>query len=151
VEQSAGKIQVSTALGKGTTFHIRWPRAEAERVAETGANGRADSPQGSATILVVEDQDAVRRYIRAVLENSGYRALEAGNGPDALALAEHFPETIHLLLTDLIMPLMNGRDLAERLQASRPALKVLFMSGYEEETIGSHGISAADLAFLAKP
>jgi DNA-binding response OmpR family regulator len=85
------------------------------------------------------------------LENSGYRALEAGNGPDALALAERFPETIHLLLTDLIMPLMNGRDLAERLQASRPALKVLFMSGYEEETIGSHGIRAADLAFLAKP
>jgi PAS domain S-box-containing protein len=151
VEQSAGKIEVSSTPGKGTTFHIYWPRAEAERVAETGANGRADSPQGSATVLVVEDQDAVRRYVRAVLEQSGCRVLEASNGPDALALVESFPETIQLLLTDLIMPLMNGRELADRLQALRPSLKVLFMSGYEEETIGSHGIVAADLAFLAKP
>src|SRR5262249_31098611 len=94
---------------------------------------------------------AVRQYIRIVLENRGYCVLLAGTGPDALALAQHFQGTIDLVLTDLVLPEMNGREFAEKLKISRPWVKVLFMSGYAEETIGSRGIIAEDVAFLPKP
>src|SRR5262249_38510087 len=151
VEQSSGKLEVTTALGQGATFHIYLPRADEQQPAETGAARPETSTLVSATVMVVEDQDSVRPYIRTALEDSGYRVVEASNGPDALALAEQFHEPLHLLLTDIIMPLMNGRELAEKLQLKRPGLKVLFTSGYEEETYGNRGIIAAGLAILPKP
>jgi len=151
VQQSGGRIEVTSKLDEGTTFHIYLPRIKTQRLTQPPANEPVPVMQGSATVLVVEDQDAVRQYIRTVLEKSGYHVLQAANGPDALALAERFPRLIHLLVTDLILPLMNGRELAETLKMSRPEMRVLFISGYAEETIGSRGIIAGDLAFLPKP
>src|SRR6266851_9475140 len=142
VQQSAGRIEVTSKLDEGTTFHIYLPRVAAERSTESGAKHPVPAMQSSGTVLVVEDRDAVRRYIRAVLERSGYSVLQAANGPDALRLAEQFAGTIDLLVTDLILPLMNGRELAEKLKMARPGMKVLFTSGYAEETMGSRGIIA---------
>ena len=99
----------------------------------------------------MEDQEEVRRLISAILEGYGYRVLQVSNGPDALALAGQHPETIHLLLTDVVLPFMNGRILADRLMADRPDLKVLFVSGYTEETIGHHGVLDSGLMYLPKP
>ena len=144
VRQCAGRIEVSSNPGEGTTVHIYLPRAQAGESAHPGGGTRAAVPKGSETILLVEDQEAVRQYIREVLENSGYRVLEAANGPDALAMAEQFSGTIHLLLSDVVLPLMNGRDVAVRLKQLRPGLRVMFTSGYTGETVG-------DLAYLPKP
>jgi DNA-binding response OmpR family regulator len=99
----------------------------------------------------VEDQEAVRQYLRVTLEDFGYTVLLAANGPDALALSDQFAGKIDLLLVDLVLPLMNGRELAEKLKLTRPGLKVLFTSGYAEETMGSRGIFAGDLPYLPKP
>jgi CheY-like chemotaxis protein len=151
VQQSAGRIEVTTRLGEGTGFHIYLPRVQTEALAHPGANGSAATLQGSGTVLVVEDQDAVRQYTCAVLEGAGYRVIQAANGPDALALAQQSKEMIHLLVTDLAMPLMNGRTLAETLKLSRPGMRVLFTSGHAEETIDSRGLIDSEMAYLPKP
>ena len=106
---------------------------------------------GSETLLVVEDDEQGRTYARRVLEARGYRVLVAGNGDKALAAAAAHEGSIDLLVTDVIMPGMSGATLAERLVASRPGLRVLFASGYTENTIVRHGILETDVAFLAKP
>jgi CheY-like chemotaxis protein len=93
----------------------------------------------------------VRRYISAVLEDRGYRVIQAASGPEALALATQSSGTIHLLVTDLVMPLMNGHELAEKLKELRSGVKVLFISGYADETIGRRKIAAGEFAYLAKP
>jgi two-component system, cell cycle sensor histidine kinase and response regulator CckA len=99
----------------------------------------------------VEDQESVRVFLRAVLEKSGYRVLEAAHGAAALAAAKEFDGPIDLLVTDLIMPMMNGEELAEHLLRDRPRTKVLFMSGYAKENIGGRGIDAPGLIYLQKP
>jgi PAS domain S-box-containing protein len=151
VQQSAGRIEVTSKLGEGTTFHIYLPRHESEPSTQAGVDEPAQASPGSGTILVVEDQDAVRQYVCAVLEQSGYRVLQAANGRDALAQAEEFPGKIHLLVTDVILPGGNGRELAEKLKLARPEMKVVFMSGYAQETIGGREILASDAGFLPKP
>ena len=151
VQQSAGRIEVTSELGQGTTFHIYLPRVTTLQSAPSDASSPASIARGSGTVLVVEDQEAVRRYLRVVLENAGYRVLQAANGPEALALTEQFSGVIDLLVTDLVLPHMNGRELAEKLKMARPGMKVLFTSGYAEETMGSRGIIASDLAYLPKP
>jgi PAS domain S-box-containing protein len=151
VQQSAGRIEVTSELGQGSTFHIYLPRVTGVQSAPSGARAPVAIVRGSGTVLVVEDQDAVRQYLRVVLESAGYRVLQAANGPEALAVAEQFSGAIDLLVTDLVLPLMNGRELAERLKRVRPEVKVLFTSGYAEETMGSRGIIASDLAYLPKP
>ncbi len=151
VQQNGGKVEVTTGLGAGTTFHIYLPRVTTEILEEADSSVPAIAPPGSETVLVVEDQDAVRRYVSAVLENSGYQVVQAANGPAALEFAAKFPETIHLLVTDLVLPLMNGRDLAEALKLTRPGIRVLFISGYSAEMIDTRGIIADDLAYLPKP
>jgi len=151
VQESAGRIEVTSKQDEGTTFHIYLPRIAGERSAQFGAKDPLPVMRGSGTILVVEDQDAVRRYVCAVLEQAGYRILQAANGPDALALAGQFAERIDLLVTDVVMPLMNGRELAAELNMIRPGTKVLFTSGYSEETMGSRGIVAQGLDYLPKP
>ena len=145
VHQNGGNIEVTSETGKGTTFRIYFPRAKTEAGAEAAPGAAVRAMKGSETVLVVEDQEALRRFMCAVLEESGYRVVQAANGPDALAVAEQFRGTIHLLVTDLILPDMNGRELAERLTASRPGIRVLFTSGYEEEATG------ARVAYLPKP
>jgi CheY-like chemotaxis protein len=111
--------------------------------------GRA--AQGNETILLVEDDEVVRELISTVLNNEGYRLLEAASGVAALSICAHYEERIHLLLTDVIMPEMNGRDLANRLTAVRPEVKVLYMSGYTDDVIAHHGVLDEGTEFIQKP
>ncbi|MFM7149874.1 MAG: response regulator, partial [Gemmataceae bacterium] len=110
-----------------------------------------EAPRGSETILLVEDDEIVRRFTRDALTSSGYTVLEASNGGMAVRLAEEYSGAIHLLLSDVVMPEMGGRILAEKISATRPDTRVLFMSGYTDDAIVRHGILESDLAFLQKP
>src|SRR5207237_4849689 len=121
--------------GHGATFRVQLPRIEAPVEAPRGSYGRGPLPGGQETILLVEDEEAVRGLVREILSRLGYRVLVASDGIDALALSQRFPETIHLLLTDVIMPGMDGRELAERMMVARPDTRILFMSGYAEPPI----------------
>ena len=109
------------------------------------------SPGGAETILIIEDQTGVRNYTRVALEDIGYRVLEAADGKEAIAVAEGFPGPIHLLLTDVILPGINGLNVSAQLTAMRPDLKVIYMSGYPGTTIGEKDGIAEGIAFLPKP
>ena len=149
VQQSGGRIEASSAVGKGTTFRVYLP-AVRSAAASTEPAVREPSLEGSQTVLVVEDQDAVRQLARTILESYGYRILEASSGPDALALAEQYPAPIHLLLTDVVLPLMSGRTLSSKLTAARPTMKVLFISGYSGEGYENDATGEGE-ACLLKP
>jgi PAS domain S-box-containing protein len=151
VEQSSGKIEVTSALGEGTAIHMYFPRAPAPQRQPAVVLTMPSMNKSTGTVLLVEDQENVRRFLRAVLAKSGYRVVEAVNGSDALAIAGEFIGTIDLLVTDLIMPVMNGQELAERLKIDRPETGVLFMSGYAKESIGGRGIDMPGLVYLQKP
>jgi len=110
----------------------------------------SETVRGTETILLVEDDESVRRLVHEVLESFGYRLLDAANGIEALLICEHSAEPIHLLVTDIVMPRMSGREVASRLAALRPEIKVLFMSGYTDEAI-HHGMLDADPTFIQKP
>jgi PAS domain S-box-containing protein len=151
VKQNHGWISVSSEPGKGTAFKIYLPRLESKPSrAEAPVPMRAGKPC-SETILLVEDQDDVRRLAKTVLEECGYRVLASSSGPKALALVESHPGPIHLLLTDVVLPGMNGRELAERLTAARPGIRVLFTSGYTHEAAALRTVLDRGLAFLPKP
>ena len=107
--------------------------------------------QDIETILLVEDDEVVRKLVSEVLDNEGYRLLEAANGVAALSICAQYEERIHLLLTDVIMPEMSGRALADRLVPQHPEMKVLFMSGYTDDVIADHGVLDAGTAFIQKP
>jgi CheY-like chemotaxis protein len=151
VTQSGGSIGVSSDLGKGTTFKIYLPRIEgaAERLEPISAPHAA--LRGSETILLVEDEEMVRALAQAILERSGYTVLAAKNVKDALRLAQEGSNAIHLLLTDTIMPGMNGPELAQHVLAIRPAVKVLYMSGYTDKVISYTAALEPGTAFLQKP
>ena len=152
VEQSAGSIAVDSEPGHGTTFRIYFPRAEDVVDGECAvAMPTATTPRGVETILLVEDEEQVRKVARMILLRSGYDVLEAQSGGDALLLCEHHPSPIHLLLTDVVMPHMSGRQLADRLKLIRPEMKVLYMSGYADNAVIHHGILDTDIALLQKP
>jgi two-component system cell cycle sensor histidine kinase/response regulator CckA len=138
-------------LGTGSTFHIYLPRTQPSLLEQPEASAPAPALRGSETVLVVEDQDAVRQLACIILKDYGYRVLQASNGPDAIALAERYPAIIHLLMTDIILPLMDGRVLAGKLKIARPEIKVLYVSGYSEERIGTSAALEGDLAYLSKP
>jgi DNA-binding response OmpR family regulator len=147
----ARHIDVTSAVGQGTTFHIYFPRVANDKPSTAAADEKPAAPASTGTVLLVEDQEGVRRFLRAALEKFGYRILEAGNGTDALVMAKGFEGKIDLLITDLVMPGIHGQELAERLSVVQPQAKVLFMSGYAKENIGGRGIKMTDLVYLQKP
>lgn len=152
VKQSGGNIWVYSEPGQGTTFKIYLPRVEEEGDTLTKHDKEGYPPKGTETVLLVEDESSVRKVTACTLREQGYTVLEAGNGEEALLLARGLAgEKIHLLLTDVVMPQMGGRVLAERLRGEHPDTKVLFFSGYPGEGIVHHGVLAPGAAFLQKP
>ena len=151
VKQSGGNICVYSELGKGTTLKIYLPRIEKTSALPEPGSAQAETLCGSETILLVEDEEMVRALAQAILERCGYHVLAARNVHDALRFAEEDPGQIHLLLTDTIMPVMNGPEFAKRFLSFRPETKVLFMSGYTDKVIGYAGALEPGTAFLQKP
>jgi CheY-like chemotaxis protein len=154
VKQSEGYIWVDSAPGTGTTVRVYLPWVEAEPVAEepTRSVVREDVPaRGTETVLLVEDEEMVRRMTREVLEGAGYHVLEASSGFEALRVSSGHGGRLDLLLTDVVMPGMSGRELAERLAPVRPGIKVLYMSGHTDDAIFHHGVTQAGTGFLQKP
>ncbi len=151
VKQSGGFIWVYSEPGHGTSFKVYFPRVD-EPAEPTAASTAGTEPRGGTeTVLVVEDAASVRMVTRQVLERFGYAILEAPNGETALRLAAKHHGPIHLLLTDVIMPGLSGRQLAEQLAQLRPDMKVLYASGYADQAIVHHGILDSDIAYLQKP
>ncbi len=152
VQQSSGHIGVYSELGKGTTFKVYFPRVEQPLDVAASAVPTGPLPRGTETLLVVEDERSVRHLAREVLVAQGYEVLSAANGQDALQVARaHRGAPIRLVVTDVIMPLMGGKVMAEWLQATYPDLKVLFTSGYTDDAIAQHGVLDPGVAFLPKP
>jgi CheY-like chemotaxis protein len=151
VKQSEGHIWVYSELGKGTTFKIYFPRIDEPAQSTATDRGKEGSLRGSETILLAEDSTLLRVLTCALLENNGYKVLAAENGMEAVKLAERFDRPIHLLLTDVVMPGMSGRELAGRLAVERPGMRVLYMSGYTNDAIVHHGVLEPGLFFLEKP
>jgi signal transduction histidine kinase/FixJ family two-component response regulator len=152
VKQSEGHIWVYSEPGQGTCFKI-FLRCHIQPTNPKGKSvlGSPQSPKGQETVLLVEDEDGVRGLARHVLEEQGYTVLEASRGAEALRLCQEHPATIDVLVTDVVMPEMSGRQLAERLAQIRPGLKVLYMSGYTTDAVVRHGVLEAEKAFLQKP
>ena len=151
VRQAGGVVRVRSAPGAGSVFTLYLPPTAVAPEARRHEHAPTSVRGGSETVLLVEDEDAVRAIARETLARRGYDVLVAADGAGAVALARRHPTPIHLLLTDVIMPGMHGRELAETLLRDRPELRVLFMSGYTEDEVLHRGISTEALAFIAKP
>jgi two-component system cell cycle sensor histidine kinase/response regulator CckA len=151
VKQSDGYVWVESNLGMGTAFRIYLPRVEDALVPKPRTYSAAEPKGGSETILLVEDEALVRDLARTILEMYGYRVLEAQNAKDALIVHERHEDPIHLMLTDVVMPGLNGRELARRLVPLRPGMKVLYMSGYTQRAISDDEDLGPGTAFLQKP
>ncbi len=151
VQESGGHVWVYSEVGQGTTFKIHLPllREAAER--ESGPEEEPASLSGTETILLVDDEESVRSLSRSILVSHGYSVLEAANGREALDVAARDPQTIHLLLTDLVMPEMGGSELASRLVVLRPGMRVLYMSGYTDDAVVRQGLVETGRLFLQKP
>jgi CheY-like chemotaxis protein len=150
VRQNGGWIDVWSEVGVGTTFKIYLPRIDACPVIAPQGTG-ATAEGGTETILLVEDQKALRSFTKAALRQYGYRVVEASDGQEALLIATHQLEPIDLLLTDVVMPGMNGKELSIRLKERHPSMKALFMSGYAGDVIAERGVLNPGVAFLHKP
>lgn len=151
VKQSEGSIWVISEVDKGTTFNIYLPRIKAEMQLPRGNHNQAPQKKGSETLLVVEDEPMVRDLTLRLLQEAGYKVLDAGGGEDALRIAEEYDGPIHLMITDVVMPQMSGRELAECLARQRPETKVLYVSGYTTDAIVRHGVLEEGISFLEKP
>jgi len=152
IEQSGGHISVTSEPGRGATFEILLPRCDEEPLPQRVSLRPAKKARfESATILLVEDEAQVRKLIRAILSSAGYHVLDAAGPLEALRESEQFSDTIHLLVTDVVMPTMNGRELADLLKRRRKDTKVLYLSGYAEDAIAQHGVVDPSIALLQKP
>jgi PAS domain S-box-containing protein len=151
VQQSGGHVAVYSELDHGTTFKIYFPRTDLDETSVAAPVIVQGILTGTETILLVEDEDQVRVLARTILQRGGYNVLLAQNGGDALLVCEQYGAKIQLLLTDVVMPRMNGRQLAERVASVRPEMKCLFMSGYADNAIVNHGVLESDVAYLQKP
>jgi nitrogen-specific signal transduction histidine kinase/ActR/RegA family two-component response regulator len=151
VKQSGGNVWVYSEVGRGTTFKIYLPRVAEDTQEQVPAVEREELLRGTETILLTEDEGLVRRLVREALETYGYTVLETTSGGEAISACEGYDGPIHLLVTDVIMPGMDGRELANELTRLRPEMRVLFMSGYTDDAIVHHGVLDADMPFLQKP
>jgi two-component system cell cycle sensor histidine kinase/response regulator CckA len=148
--QSGGFVTVDSELGQGTCFHIYLPTVPLPAPPRAATSG-ADSPAGSETVLVVEDDEAVRQFTRAVLMAAGYQVLSAADGNDAMILARSHTGPVHLLITDVVMPVLDGHALADQFHALHPAGRILFTSGYTPEAVSRRGITIPASQFIQKP
>jgi len=152
VKQCGGHIEVNSMPGWGTSFKIYLPRVDEPNEIHTYSPVSPELLKGSETVFLIEDDENVRKFIRDALRRYEYKVLEAGNGEEAIdMIGNHSKDTIHLLLTDILMPGMNGRECAECLASFHPEMKVLYISGYTEGAVVHHGTLEAGMAFLQKP
>jgi CheY-like chemotaxis protein len=151
VKQSGGYIWVYSEVGRGTTFKLYLPCVSGGVIPDSAGMKNNKAGHGTETILLVEDEDAVRELARTVLESHGYSVIEAVSAEEAQALAAKRGGKIDLLLTDVVMPAMSGRDLARRISAQSPQTRVLYMSGYTDNVIAQGGVLEAGMSFLQKP
>jgi CheY-like chemotaxis protein len=152
VKQSGGSIQVETEIGKGTKFKILLPRIQEMETGKPAAGGetRVEMPKGSETILVVEDQEMVRDLACQILRMQGYQVLQAADGNTAISLCQEYGDPIDLILTDVVMPQMSGRQMIEKISPLHPNIKVLYMSGYSKDAVQQSGLDS-QIAFIHKP
>ena len=151
VRQNGGVVRLQSELGIGTRIEIYLPVVEADQRALTGDAASTDFAHGNETILLVEDESAILAVAQSMLESLGYRVLTASTPGEALEVASQYPHTIHLLVSDVVMPEMNGLDLSKRLLALNPRLKRLFTSGYSSDVMAQHGLVEAGIRFIQKP
>jgi len=151
VKQSGGYIWVYSEVGQGTAIKIFLPRVVEPLGRPEKAAEPLFSPQGSETILLIEDEFMLRTSIKEGLEINGYRVLDAGDGDEALMISQRHSEHIHMVLTDVVMPGMNGREVAESLSFFHPEARILYMSGYTDDAVIRHGLLNEKTAFLQKP
>jgi CheY-like chemotaxis protein len=151
VKQSGGYIWVYSEVGRGTTFKIYLPSVEADVTPNEPGAANTNALSGTETILLVEDEREVRNLVRQILGKSGYVVLVADHGDTAVQICGKYPGKVHLMVTDVVMPGMSGRELAEHVKSSRPDMKVLFVSGYTDDAVIRHGILGTGVAFLQKP
>ena len=151
VKQSGGSVWVYSEVGRGTTFKIYFPSVEGKVERIKVDTGVFELAAGAETVLLVEDEEVVREMAMEILRECGYHVLQAKEGADALQLARQYPGEIHLMLTDVVMPRMSGRELAEQFTPLRPDMSVLYMSGYTDDAIVHHGVLDEGTAFIGKP
>ncbi len=151
VKQNNGFINIYSEPGRGSTFKIYLPRQQAEPAAAGTRPAPLETPTGTETVLLVEDEKPLLKFTQVLLEGLGYKVLAAGGPREAMRLAEESAEEIHLLLTDVVMPKMSGRDLWELLSTLRPGIRSVFMSGYTTNVIAHHGVLDAGVHFIQKP
>jgi CheY-like chemotaxis protein len=151
LRQNDGWIDLRSEIGQGSTFRIYLPRIDAALAADVAKPAADGSLRGEETVLIVEDQHDVRRLAKEMLHTRGYRVLEAANGDDAHAVVRQHTGAIDLLLTDVVMPGVDGRTLSEQLRQLRPDLKVILMSGYAEDVVTNRGVLTSGLRYIQKP
>ncbi|MFB3826217.1 MAG: ATP-binding protein [Bryobacteraceae bacterium] len=150
VKQSGGNVEVYSEPGKGTSVKVYLPRADQPAIREM-PGGHPEAQRGSETILLVEDDEMVRGLVRQTLEREGYKLLDAAAPEQALRIARDYREPIHLMITDVIMPRLNGRELAGKMSGLRPQMRVLFMSGYTDNAVVANGVLDSEMPFIQKP
>ena len=151
VKQSGGAVEVRSSPGHGTTFEVYLPASAAAVALPAPAKKREEIPSGNETVLLVEDEPAVRLLTANVLRTLGYDVIEAADGEEAVSTAQNLTRPIDLMITDVVMPHLGGREAVERIRESRPELRVLFVSGYTDDAIVRHGVLQAEMPFLHKP